>query len=412
MTGRTAAPARRRANGEGSIYQRESDGRWVGSAYVFTTSGGRRRKVVYGTSRTDVRAKLDRLQGNSANGIPVPDRAITVAAYLDYWLREVVAHKRATTARGYESAVRLHIVPVLGTKRLDKLTAADVRQLLAVCRQKCLCCVNRWDRHRPASQQCCSVRRCCGRNPSTRQVQFVHAVLRNALTTAEREEIVQRNVAKLVTVPTPRYKVGVGLAVDEVKKLLAEAKSTRLFALYVLAATLGLRRGELLGLRWSDLDLTTGTVTPAQTVQRVGGQLVVDDTKTEASSTTIPLPKVTRRVLVEHQERQAVERQQMEADGLWSDHGLVFPTNVGTPMEPRNLNRHFDGIRRRAGLPSVRLHDFRHTVVSLLLELGTPPHVVQQIARHAHIDVTLTIYAHTNLDAMRRALDSIEWDEL
>jgi len=90
----------------------------------------------------------------------------------------------------------------------------------------------------------------------------------------------------------------------------------------------------------------------------------------------------------------------------------VFPTTVGTPIEPRSLNRHFHGIRTRAGLPDVRLHDFRHTVVSLLLELGTPPHVVQAIARHADLDVTLSIYAHTNLDAMRQALDAIEWEDL
>lgn len=101
--------------------------------------------------------------------------------------------------------------------------------------------------------------------------------------------------------------------------------------------------------RWDDvaaviLDFDAGTVTPAQTVQRVGGRLV-------------PLPRVARRVLVEHGERQAVERRTMAADGLWIEHGLVFPTSVGTPMEPRSLNRHFEDIRSRAGLPSVRLHD-------------------------------------------------------
>lgn len=96
---------------------------------------------------------------------------------------------------------------------------------------------------------------------------------------------------------------------------------------------------------------------------------------------------------------------------LWTDHDLVFPTSIGTPIEPRNLNRHFEGIRERAGFPTVRLHDFRYTVVSLLLELKTPPRVVQQIARHADLDGTLAIYAH-HLDAMREALDSIEWEDL
>ena len=247
----------------------------------------------------------------------------------------------------------------------------------------------------------------CSRFPSTRQVQFIHAVLRNALSNAEREEIITRNVAKLVRMPSPRYKVGKGLALGDVKRLLAEARQTRLCGLYVLAATLGFRRGELLGLRWSDLDLDAATVEPRRTVQRVGGRLLVDDTKSEASDNTIPLPKITRRVLLEHRDRQEGERTLVGE--LRTEHDLVFPTSVGTPIEPRSLNRHFEGIRRRAILPTVRLHDFRHTVVSLLLALKTPPHVVQQIARHADLDVTLAIYAHTNLDAMREALDAIEW---
>jgi integrase len=401
-------PRRRRANGEGSIYQRASDGQWVGMAYVYTTTGVRKRRPVYGRSFDEVREKLDRLKGNSANGVAVPDRTITVAGYLDHWLAQVKETKRATTWRGYESAVRLHIVPVLGTKLVEKLTGADVRRLVAVCRTKCLCCLNGYDRHREPADQCCSAGRCCGRHPSKRQIQFIHAVLRNALSSAERDELVTRNVAKLVQIPTPRYKVGKGLRVPEVKRVLTDAKATRLYALYVVAATLGLRRGELLGLRWEDLDLDRATLTVAQTVQRVDGRLVVDETKSEASDATVPLPKITRRVLVEHRDRQDKER--VDAGEIWHDHGLVFPTSVGTPIEPRSLNRHFDGIRTRAGLPGVRLHDFRHTVVSLLLELGTPPHVVQAIARHADLDITLSIYAHTNLDAMREALDKIEWD--
>jgi integrase len=401
-------PRRRRVNGEGTIYQRASDGLWVGSAYVYTTTGIRKRRPVYGHSFDEVREKLDRIKGDSAHGIGVPDRTTTLGEYLDHWLDRVQETKRATTWRGYESAVRLHIAPVLGRKRLDKLTGADVRHLIAVCRNKCLCCLNRYDRHRKPEDQCCSAGRCCGRHPSKRQIQYIHAVLRNALSSAERDELVTRNVAKLVQIPTPRYKVGKGLRVEDVKRLLVEAKETRLYGLYVVAATLGLRRGELLGLRWTDLDLNRGTLTVEQTVQRVGGRLLLDEAKSEASEGTIPLPKITRRVLLAHRDLQDKER--VDAGEIWHDHGLVFPTSVGTPIEPRSLNRHFHGIRARAGLPAVRLHDFRHTVVTLLLELGTPPHVVKAIARHADLDVTLSIYAHTNLDAMREALDAIEWE--
>ena len=400
----------RRANGDGSIYQRSSDGKWVGSAYVYTSSGQVKRRPVYGSSYDDVRVKLDELKVNSANGIPVPDRSYSVAQWFERWLATMHSERRPTTYVGYENAVRLYIVPGLGRKPLRRLSAAHVRAFMASVRERCLCCAHGYDLRRPEDERCCSVGRCCRRHPSQRQVQYVHAVLRNGLAAAEREELVIRNVAKLVRVSVPRYKVGKGLTVEQAHKLLDAAKSRRLYALYVVAATLGLRHGELLGLRWRDLDIERATVTITQTVQRADGRLYIAEAKTEASEATIPLPKVTRQVLLEHRERQEQER--ATAAEVWQEHDLVFASTIGTPTEPRNLGRDFEKVRALAGLPDVRLHDLRHTVVSLLLELGTPPHVVQAIARHAHIDVTMSIYAHTNLDAMRQALDAIEWKEL
>jgi integrase len=221
-----------------------------------------------------------------------------------------------------------------------------------------------------------------------------------------REELVHRNVAKLVRVPVPRYKVGKGLTVEEVRKLLQAAEGHRLQPLYVVAATMGLRRGELLGMRWRDLDLDTGTLSVEKTIQRAGGKLRMQDTKTEDSESVLPLPEWTWLALLEHQEHQAAERARLAE--VWQDHDLVFPSELGTPIEPRNLNRHFAGLRERAGLPKVRLHDLRHTVVSLLMELGVPPHVVQAIARHSDVKITLKIYAHTNLAEMRSALGKLD----
>ncbi|MGN9808903.1 site-specific integrase [Micromonospora sp. BQ11] len=166
----------------------------------------------------------------------------------------------------------------------------------------------------------------------------------------------------------PRYRVGKGLSVEQVRKLLAASEGHRLHALYLVAATLGLRRGELLGLRWSELD--TGTAAIGQTVQRAGGKLHLQDTKTEDSDSVLPLPDWTWVALLDHQERQRRERERLAE--VWQEHDLVFPSEVGTPMEPRNLNRHFAGLREKAGCPDVRLHDLRHTVVSLLMELGVP----------------------------------------
>lgn len=239
----------KKVNGEGTIYQRASDGLWLGSAYVYTSSGRIERKYVSAKSFDDVKDKLLRLQSNNEHGIPVPDRSMTVAEYMEHWLSIVKVERRLTTYHGYESVVRLHIVPSLGTKRLDRLTGADVRHFISTVRAKCLCCTNgRHASRKPKQPACCRPGlRCCERRPTARQVQYVHAVLRNALSNAEREELVMRNVAKLVKVPTPKYKVGKGLTVAQAKSLLDAAKGTRWYALYVTAATLGLRHGELLG---------------------------------------------------------------------------------------------------------------------------------------------------------------------
>jgi len=405
---RQGGKGHKNANGEGSIYQRGSDGRWVGQAYVLTTDGGQKRKYVYGDTWDDAHAKLVELKARSQRGIPVPERAWRVAEYLRYWLQVYVADLKPRTAEGYEAAVRLHLIPALGRKRLDTLQVQHVKTFLDGFKKKCLCCANGWDTRRAAEEQCCSAGRCCKRYPGPRQVQFVHAVLRNALQHAMREDLVPRNVAKLVRVASPRYKVGKGLALDDVKALLRVALGHRLYALYVVAATIGLRRGELLGLRWVDLDLDKGTLRIEKTVQRAAGKLHLQDAKTEASESVLPLPEITRKTLKEHQKQQEKERADLAEE--WKDHGLVFPSELGTPMEPRNLSRHFAGLRMKAGLPDVRLHDLRHTVVSVLMDLGVPPHVVQAIARHSDVKITLQIYAHTNFAAMREALGKLdEW---
>lgn len=243
---------------------------------------------------------------------------------------------------------------------------------------------------------------CCHVKLSTRMVQSIHAVLRNALECAMREEIIPRNVAKLVKVSTPRYKINRGLTTTQARAVLRAATRHRLYALYVLALCLGLRRGELLGLRWIDIDLDGENLEVVQTLQRVGGQLRFVQPKTDDSARTVPLPKFCVRALRENRKCQFAERSHAWSD--WDDHGLVFCSRRGTPMEPDNLRRSWGTIRQAAGLGPVRFHDLRHTAVTLLLDLGVPPHIVREIVGHSDIEVTMTIYAHVSLDDKREAL--------
>ena len=338
----------------------DPDGRWEGAAYVLTTAGTLKRVRVYARSRDEARKNLTRLVEQSDQGIPVASKSWTVAEYLTYWLRHIVyEERRPKTYQGYEGVVRLHLIPGLGKKRLSKLSAQDVRTFVTRIRNECQCCKHGWDAERD-EPRCCALKggQCCGSKLSSRMVQSIHAVLRNALQSAVREELLPRNVAQLVKVSAPKYKVNRGLTVAQARRVLKVAADERLHALYVLALCLGLRRGELLGLRWVDIDLNVGKLEVVQSLQRVRGQLRFVRPKTEDSERTVPLPEICAEAVKDHFERQEAEKEIAGDD--WQDHGLVFPSRLGTPMEPDNLRRSWGRICSAAGFEGVRFHDIRH----------------------------------------------------
>lgn len=217
-----------------------------------------------------------------------------------------------------------------------------------------------------------------------------------------RDELVTRNVAKLVQVPTPQYEVGRGLSPEQARTLLAAARADRLSALYVVAVYLGLRRGESLGLRWQDVDLHEATLQVVHTLQRVDGELRLLPPKTRTSRRTVPLPSPVLAALQSHKFAQDAER--IKGGPRWVDTGIVFASTIGTPIEPDNLSRSWYVVRKVLDAPLPRFHDLRHTCVTLLLTEGVAPHIVQQIVGHSGIDVTMTIYAHTSLEEKRKAL--------
>lgn len=394
---------KRNPNGAGSIARRK-DGRYMGMAYVTTTSGIRKRVYVYGKTWDEADQKLTELKSMEHGGIPVPDSNSTVAEFLTYWLAEEVApNRRPKTYQGYASVVHVHLIPGLGKKRLRKLRTQEVRAWLNRLREQCQCCKDGRDKERE-KPRCCAVGQCCEKRLSTRMVQFIHAVLRNALQHAMREELVLRNVARLVRTPAPSYTTGKGLSVAQAKLVLKALREDRFYALYVLAMTLGLRRGELLGLTWTAVDLERGTLIVATNLQRVDGELRLMQPKTASSTRTLPLPSLARDALIEHGERQAQERAAAGMD--WRENGLVFPSRIGTPFEPDNLRRSWGPVREKFGL-THRFHDLRHTCITLLLDLGVPPHIVMEIAGHSDHGVTMQVYAHASLDEKRRALDKL-----
>ncbi|MFK0028408.1 site-specific integrase [Streptomyces xinghaiensis] len=235
---------------------------------------------------------------------------------------------------------------------------------------------------------------------------YVHSVLKSALEHAVREDDLPRNVARNVKTPTPRPRRFKPFTASEARQFLHAASSDRLHALYELALRTRLRKGELLGLRWDDLDLNTGTAAIRRSLQRTRtGGLTVLHTKTRASERPILLPTECVNSPKTHRERQEEARRAAKAG--WSDTGLVFTTLTGGPLEPATLTRSFSRLLNGAGLRHIRFHDLRHSTATLLLEQGIDLVVIKELLGHAHIGVTAGVYAHVRLRIQRQAIDAL-----
>jgi integrase len=215
---------------------------------------------------------------------------------------------------------------------------------------------------------------------------------------------VHRNVAKQVRPPvTQREEVRV-LTVEDARRLVGVIRGDRFEELWVCALTLGLRKGELLGLRRSDIDFGDATLTVRQALQRVGGRLVLVEPKTARSRRVVPVPPPTLAALRAYQRRQKAD--QLAAGPAWRDTGLVFTTHLGGPLEPRNVNRSWYAIRSRAGLTGFRLHDLRHSCASFMLAAGASPRTLMKTLGHSQIGLTMNTYTHVLPEIERAAIDA------
>jgi integrase len=291
----------------------------------------------------------------------------SLAAYLTYWLENVAVHQlREDTHTRFTACVHRYLIPGLG-KKLAKLTAKDVRAWLNQLRTTCQCCTRGLDARRD-KPRCCAAGQCC-KLLSPLTLTYIHSVLKSALEQAVREEELPRNVARNVRTGTPRPRRFEPLTTDEARQLLAATRGHRLHALFELALHTGLRKGELLGLHWEDLDLDAGTAAVRRTLQRTSaGGLTALPTKTRASERRIALPTRCPQSLKLHHERQQRERE--VAGAAWQHDGYVFTTVQGGPVDPTNLSRAFTTLLRKAGLRCIRFHDLRHATATLLQEQG------------------------------------------
>ena len=355
----------RRGNGEGSITRRK-DGLYM-ARYTIQTATGAKRKTLYGKTRGEVSEKLTKAMADRDGGLVFDADNLKVGEYIARWLADFVRDTvRPTTFERYEQIVRAHIHPVLGRIKLKNLTPAHVRGLY---REK------------------------LEGGLSPRTVQYIHVTLHKALKAAVADGLVPRNVTEAVKAPQVRREEMQPLSPEQVKTLFEAARGDRLEALYILAVHTGLRQGELLGLKWDDVDLEDGTLQVRRALTTAKGGPVLAAPKTKGSRRSVKLTQSAIEALKSHLKRQLGEIDR--AGSLWQENGLIFASESGAPLDRRTVTSHrFKPLLKRAGLPSVRFHDLRHTCATLLLTRNVNPKIVSEMLGHSTIAITLDTYSH------------------
>jgi integrase len=377
---------KKRDNHEGSIMRRK-DGRWMGQMTIGRdpATGKLKRAFFYGKTRQEAANQLARALSDLGRGAFVAPHRLTVGEWLETWLKEYKKPSvRPVTYDSYEMMVRCHIKPALGHLSLKDLRLDQVQRFYNGKQDARL---------------------------SARTVRYLHTVLHGALKQAMKNQLVVRNVSEATTLPGGKTRKMHPLTFEQVNQLLTSAKDDRLFSAVFLELGTGLRRGEILALRWNDLDLDAGVLRVRQTLVRVknhdatSGQrktrLIIQAPKTDHSRRTIPIPADIIDALRKHKAQQAQEK--LLFGEAYEDQGLTFCQPNGRPIDPRNFTRFFERLLRQASLPHIRFHDGRHSFATLMLELGESPKTVQTMLGHSKIATTLDIYSHVSLDVEKRA---------
>lgn len=354
-----------RGHNEGSLFRRKRDGRWVA---MVTMADGRRRSAVSPKRAQAVILLAELIRQRDAEAIN--PRRVRLGAYLERWVNSVTGLAPATL-RQHEMIVRVHLAPTLGGHRLASLTPAHVDAYLE-------------------------------RDDLDAQTRRHHrATLRRALADAVRDGLLVRNVAALSRPPRMHKSERTYLSATQVRVIIDHAQDERLWPLWVLIATTGLRVSEALGLAWSDI--APDTLTVRRKLVRVGNEWRLDEPKSRRSQRTVMLIPAAQEALAEQRARQDAER----ADYPQPIDGLVFTTPKGQPIHSSNVLPSWYRTLARLGLPKVTIHDLRHSCATILLGAGVPLPVIAEILGHSTMRVTADLYTHIVPELRRDAADRL-----
>jgi integrase len=363
----------RRGKGEGNIRKRK-DGRWEAAITVgYTSKGNPKRVSVYGKTREEVSKKLFTLGAKHGAGLLAAPDKIMLDEYLASWVESKTESLKQTTLVGYTTAIA-HICRHLGKVRLQALRPAQVQNMYSQLRKSTT------DRRGKTA------------DGLKNGLHHIHRVLRAALNDAVKMDLIALSPLQKLNAPTVQRVERQVWTPEQAGTFLETAKHNRVFALFWLALSTGMRRGELLGLHWADIDFAGAMLQIRRNFTTVGGKTIVSSTKTHRSTRAIALSPEDIAVLQDHHAAQEAER---EIASVWQKPEYVFTTHIGTPINPANLSKIYKTLVRQSGVPDIRFHDLRHSNASLAALQNISPKVLSERLGHSTVTFTMATYQHT-----------------
>ena len=373
--------AKRRANGEGSIRKRK-DGRWEGRYTVGhdPVSGKQIIKNVLGKSQAEVKEKLKQALIECERVDYTKTGQYTVGTWLDVWFENVAQIKvRASSHQTYKGYIEHHIKPYIGHIPLEKLTTMDLQKLYRKLLTK-----GRVDRIEAKDQP---------EGLSAKTVRNINQVISSAMDLAVTQKIILTNPTKACELPKVERKEMQTIPLEQLEAFLKEAKETGVYEMYYIALSTGLRRGELLGLKWQDIDWKNGVIKVRRQIARVDGEIVEAPLKTKNSYRAVTISQ------------QAIEVLKMQKRNTNDEY--VFPSPNGGPISPDSVNNMLKRVLERAGIPKIRFHDLRHTFATIALQSGVDIKTVSSMLGHFSAGFTLDTYAHVTTAAQKEAAETL-----
>ena len=373
--------AKRRSNGEGNIRKRK-DGRWEGryTAGRDPVTGKQIFKNVLGKTQAEVKEKLQKALAQAGKIDFTKTRKYTVGAWMEVWFENVAKIKvRASSHQTYRGYIDHHITPNIGDLPLEKLTTMDLQKLYRKLLTK-----GRVERKEAENQP---------KGLSAKTVRNINQVISSAMDFAVAQKIIPENPCKAVALPKVEHKEMQTIPAEQLQAFLQEAKATGVYEMYYIELATGLRRGELLGLKWTDIDWKNGIIKVRRQVARVDGQIVEAPLKTKNSYRAVTISQQAIEVLKQQKEK--------------TNDQYVFPSPNGGPISPDSVNNMLKRVLARAGIPKVRFHDLRHTFATIALQNGVDIKTVSGMLGHFSAGFTLDTYAHVTTAAQKEAADTI-----